>query len=710
MIQSPQPVQITTAGITTDDRGKSFPLGAAVCPDGVNFSIFSKHGTAVDLLLFERVDESKPSRVIALDPRTNRTYHYWHTFVPGVKAGQLYAYRVRGPYAPERGRRFDPDKVLLDPYGKCVARPPGYSRQAACHRGDNAAVAIKSVVADPSTYDWEGDSPPRRPFAKTVLYEMHVGGFTRHPSSGIAAARRGTYAGLAEKAPYLQDLGVSAVELLPIFAFDEQDGPAGLGNYWGYAPLSFFAPHDGYSSRRDPLEALDEFRDMVKALHRAGIEILLDVVYNHTTEGNETGPTLCFRGLANDTYYIPGEDRSSYANYSGCGNTLNANESVCRRLILDSLRYWVSEMHVDGFRFDLASILSRDTHGRPLENPPILWDIESDPVLANVKLIAEAWDAAGLYQVGRFVGDSWKEWNGRFRDDVRAFLKGDAGVVRPVAYRLIGSPDLYEHKERGPEESINFITCHDGLTLNDLVSYNRKHNEENGEDNRDGTDNNLSWNCGEEGPTQDPVVEQLRNRQVKNFLTLTLLGIGTPMLLMGDEMRRTQRGNNNAYCQNNETSWLDWELLVRHADIHRFAKQLISLRLNGIGPIDGSDMTLNELLRRQPVQWQGVRLAAPDWSDDSHSLAATVRLLGDQVVLHLMVNAYWEALRFEIPAVSEAGKPWRRVVDTFLDSPDDLCDWDKGPIVSSATYPVQPRSVVLLVAQEPGRTERSKCL
>ena len=710
MTPSPQPVQITTSGITTADRGKSFPLGAAVCPDGVNFSVFSKHGTAVDLLLFERVDESKPSRVIALDPRTNRTYHYWHSFVPGVKAGQLYAYRVRGPCAPERGRRLDPEKVLLDPYGKCVARPLGYSRQAACHRGDNTAVAIKSVVADPGTYDWEGDSPPRRPFAKTVLYEMHVGGFTRHPSSGIAAARRGTYAGLAEKAPYLKDLGVSAVELLPIFAFDEQDGPAGLGNYWGYAPLSFFAPHDGYSSRRDPLGALDEFRDMVKALHRAGIEVLLDVVYNHTTEGNETGPTLCFRGLANDTYYILGEDRASYSNYSGCGNTLNANESVCRRLILDSLRYWVSEMHVDGFRFDLASILSRGPLGRPLENPPILWDIESDPVLANVKLIAEAWDAAGLYQVGRFVGDSWKEWNGRFRDDVRAFLKGDAGVVRPVAYRLIGSPDLYEHKERGPEESINFITCHDGLTLNDLVSYNRKHNEENGEDNRDGTDDNLSWNCGAEGPTQDAAVERLRNRQVKNFLALTLLAVGTPMLLMGDEMRRTQRGNNNAYCQNNETSWLDWKLLVRHADIHRFAKQLISLRLNGIGPIDGSDMTLNELLRRQKVQWHGVRLGAPDWSDDSHSLAATVRLLGDREVLHIMVNAYWEALRFEIPVVGEAGEPWRRCVDTFLDSPDDICDWDKSPIVSGATYPVQPRSVVLLVARAPGVTERSKRL
>jgi glycogen debranching enzyme GlgX len=333
--------------IANDNQGKSFPLGATVLPDGVNFSIFSKHSTAVDLLLFERADDTKPSQVVALDSRTNRTYHYWRTFVPGVKTGQLYAYRVHGPYTPERGLRFDPDKFLLDPYGKCVVRLAGYSRRAACHSGDNAAVAIKSAVTDPGTYDWEGDSPPRRPFAKTVLYEMHVGGFTRHPSSGIATGRRGTYAGLADKISYLQELGITAVELLPVFAFDEQDGPAGLGNYWGYAPLSFFAPHEGYSSRPDPLEVLDEFRDMVKALHRAGIEVLLDVVYNHTTEGNETGPTLCFRGLANDTYYILEEDRSSYANYSGCGNTLNANESVCRRLILDSLRYWVSEMHVD---------------------------------------------------------------------------------------------------------------------------------------------------------------------------------------------------------------------------------------------------------------------------------------------------------------------------------------------------------------------------
>ena len=367
---------------------------------------------------------------------------------------------------------------------------------------------------------------------------MHVGQFTRHANSGVPAPRRGTYAGVVDKIPYLRDLGVTAVELLPVFAFDEQDAPRGV-NDWGYQPASFFAPHGAYSSRPDALGALDEFRDMVKALHRAGLEVILDVVYNHTTEGGADGPTLCFRGFGNDTYYILDGDTSSFADYSGCGNTINANQPIVRRLILDSLRYWVTEMHVDGFRFDLASILSRDEEGRPMASPPLLWDIESDPVLANVKLIAEAWDAAGLYQVGNFVGDSWKEWNGRFRDDVRSFLKGDSGKVRALAHRLTGSPDVYGHQSREPEQSINFVACHDGFTLNDLVSYNTKHNEANGHDNTDGSNDNLSWNCGVEGPTDDPAVERLRNRQVKNFLTLTMLSVGTPMLLMGDEVRRT---------------------------------------------------------------------------------------------------------------------------------------------------------------------------
>ena len=409
------------------------------------------------------------------------------------------------------------------------------------------------------------DTHLRRPFAKTVIYEMHVGGFTRNPNSMIDSSKRGTYAGLIEKIPYLVDLGITAVELLPVFQFDEQDCPKGLVNYWGYCPVSFFAPHHGYSSSKEPLHILDEFRDMVKALHKAGIEVILDVVFNHTAEGNHEGPSFCFRGIDNSIYYILEDDKTYYSNYSGTGNTLNANQPIVRRMIIDSLHFWVTEMHVDGFRFDLASILSRDEKGRPIENPPVLWDIESDPVFAGVKLIAEAWDAAGLYQVGSFIGDSWKEWNGRFRDDVRSFMKGDEGTVSKLVTRLVGSPDMYSHKEREPEQSINFVTCHDGFTLNDLVSYNSKHNEANKEENRDGNNDNLSWNCGIEGPTDDAAVEALRNRQVKNFLTLTLLSIGAPMILMGDEVRRTQYGNNNAYCQDNELSWFDWSLIEKHA-------------------------------------------------------------------------------------------------------------------------------------------------
>jgi isoamylase len=683
----------------TQCRGKSFPLGAMLTPDGANFCVFAKHNTAVQLLLFDRSDDSLPSRTVDLDPYINRTYHYWHCFVPGITAGQLYGYRVTGPFDPQQGLRFDANKLLLDPYGKCIARPATRSRQAAREPGDNAATALKSVVVDPGGYDWQGDTLLGRHFAKTIIYEMHVGGFTRHPSSGVTLERRGTYAGLIEKIPYLRELGISAVELLPVFAFDEQDGPPGLENYWGYQPLSFFAPHDGYSSRPDPLGAIDEFRDMVKALHRAGIEVLLDVVYNHTAEGDETGPTICFRGFSNETYYILAQDQSRYADFTGCGHTLNANEPIVRRLILDSLRYWVSEMHVDGFRFDLASILSRDQDGRPMASPPILWDIETDPVLANVKLIAEAWDAAGLYQVGHFVGDSWKEWNGKFRDDVRAFIKGDNGVARAMAFRLTGSPDVYQQEQREAEQSINFVTCHDGFTLNDLVSFNAKQNEANGEGNRDGMDQNLSWNCGVEGPTSDPEVERLRNRQVKNFLTLTLLAIGTPMLLMGDEVRRTQQGNNNAFSQNNEISWFDWTLLRKHADIHGFAKTLIAMRMNRNLPIERLDMALNELLRQQPFRWHGVKLDAPDWNHESHSLALTVRLLGYPLLLHLIINAYWEELEFELPILGNAQEEWRRCIDTYLDSPDDICTWGNAPKLQGPTYLVESRSVVVLVAQ-----------
>jgi len=676
-------------------KGQSYPLGATVYPDGVNFSVYSKNSTAIELLLFDHVDDSGPTRVIALDPKKNRTYHYWHVFVPGLKPGQLYAYRAHGPFQPERGLRFDGDKALIDPYGRVVAVPKNYSRDAATRPGDNAATAMKSVIADPSSYDWESDTPPRRPFSQTVIYEMHVGGFTWHPGSGIAAAQRGTYAGLIEKIPYLQDLGVTAVELLPVFQYDEQDAPGDLSNFWGYSPVSYFAPHRSYSSRQDPLGPLDQFRDMVKALHQAGIEVILDVVYNHTAEGNHAGPTLCYRGLENDAYYILEADRTYYANYTGCGNTLDASYSTVRRLILDSLRYWVVDMHVDGFRFDLASILTRDEYGHPLPSPPILWDIESDPVLAGTKLIAEAWDAAGLYQVGSFIGDQWKEWNGKFRDDIRSFVKGDRDTVSKLASRLLASPDIFAHEEREPEQSINFVACHDGFTLNDVVSYNRKHNEANGEGNRDGHNHNLSWNCGVEGLSDDQAIEQLRSRQVKNFFAITLLSMGTPMLLMGDEVRRTQQGNNNAYCQDNEISWFDWGLLDKYADIHRFVKQLIGLRLNFRSTREDQDMSLSQVLQQAKIQWHGVKLNQPHWESDSHGLALTVEARSGTFLTHFILNAYWEPLEFELPPMPV----WRRIIDTFLPSPEDICGPTDAPLVEGSTYLVQPRSVVVLVAE-----------
>jgi isoamylase len=697
--------------------GASVPLGATVRPDGVNFSVFARNATRLDLLLFDDERAAQPSRVVPLDPRSNRTYHYWHTFIPDLGPGQVYAYRAHGPFLPHRGLRFDPDKTLLDPYGLAVAVPDAYNRGAARLPGDNAACAMKSVVADPGGYDWEGDLPLRRPSAETVIYELHVRGFTRHESSGIAPDKRGTYAGLAEKIPYLQDLGITAVELLPVFQFDPLDAPAGRVNYWGYQPVSFFAPHHAYSSHPNPLAVLDEFRDMVKALHRAGIEVILDVVFNHTAEGGHDGPTLCYRGLANDFYYILAADRSRHADYTGCGNTLNANQPIVRRMIQDSLRYWVTRMHVDGFRFDLASILSRDETGHPLPNPPVLWDIESDPQLAGTKLIAEAWDAAGLYQVGSFVGDTWQEWNGRFRDDVRRFVKGDNDSVARLAARFAGSPDLYGHEQREAEQSINFVTCHDGFTLNDLVSFNEKHNEANGERNRDGSNDNLSWNCGAEGPTGDREVETLRNRQVKNFLVLELLAAGTPMLLMGDEFRHTQKGNNNAYCQDNETSWLDWRLRERHADIHRFVRTLNAFRQRR-DVVAEHALSLNELLRRARIEWHGVALDRPDWGEHSHSLAFTLRTLRSRFLLHGIFNAYWEPLTFELPAVhagralldppSSVASPgpkgpglpsvaqWRRCIDTALDSPDDILPWDLAPVVERESYVAQPRSVVLL--------------
>ncbi len=483
-----------------------------------------------------------------------------------------------------------------------------------------------------------------------------------------------------------------------MFQFDASDAPLGLVNYWGYCPVSFFAPHCAYSSRKDPLGPLDEFRDMVKALHRAGIEVILDVVYNHTAEGNHDGPTICFRGLENSVYYILDSDKRKYRDYTGTGNTLNANQAAVRRLILDSLRYWVREMHVDGFRFDLASVLSRDELGHPSENPPVVWDIDSDPQLAGTKLIAEAWDAAGLYQVGTFVGDYWKEWNGKFRDDIRSFLRGDEGTVPRVASRLLGSPDIYTNGEQDePERSINFVTCHDGFTLNDLVSYNEKHNQANGEDNLDGSDQNLSCNYGMEGPTDDPEIEQLRNRQIKNFLAITLLSVGTPMLLMGDEVRRTQAGNNNAYCQDNEISWFDWTLLKKNSGLYRFVQQLIFDRLHRAGLKEDGMITVSEMIRNARIKWHGVKLNRPDFSNQSHSLAGTVYSAETRLIYHLMLNAYWEELEFELPPIGAVHKSkWHRWIDTSLPSPDDISDWNDSPEFLEPVYQVQPRSIVAL--------------
>jgi len=680
-------------------EGQSFPLGATVCDNGTNFSVYSKHATGMELLLFDRVDDARPKRVISIDPATNRMYHYWHVFVSGVKAGQIYGYRVNGAFDPPSGMRFDSAKVLVDPYGRGTVIPKNYSRDAARNKGDNSAAAIKSVVTDSHAFDWEGDAPLNRPSSQTIVYEMHVRGFTRDPSSGVAEKKRGTFAGVIEKIPYLKALGVTAVELMPVFQFDPQDSPPGRVNYWGYAPISFFAPHHAYSSRQDSLGPLDEFRDMVKALHGSGIEVILDVVFNHTAEGNHDGPTLSFRGFDNITYYILEQDRSRYANYSGTGNTLNANHHIVRRMILDSLRYWVKEMHVDGFRFDLAAILERGESGQLIPNPPVLWDIESDPELAGTKLIAEAWDAAGLYKVGSFIGDSWKEWNGRFRDDVRSFFRGEEGSVTRFADRLLGSPAIYGHKGREAEQSVNFVTCHDGFTLNDLVSYDHKHNEKNGEDNRDGTNDNRSWNCGVEGPTDDPTVEKLRNRQVKNFFTVTMLSVGMPMMLMGDEARRTQAGNNNAYCQDNQTSWFDWTLLAKHADVQRFVTLLNARRrLREFEP-EKQRICLNQLLRGANWAWNGVKLKQPDWSATSHSVALTLEIRRKKMLVHLLLNAYWQPLDFELPRLASVDENrWRRWIDTALETPHDIVEWEEAQLVPGYTYRAQARSVVVLFA------------
>lgn len=681
-------------GVTSIQSGRSFPLGATVQADSVNFCLYSKNAIAVELLLFENAADDSPTSSIRLDPAKHRTGDYWHVLVQGLTAGQLYGYHVIGQTDNTRGTRFDPQKLLIDPYARAVANTENYVRANASKPGDNTATALKCVVADLNDYDWEGDEPLRRAFIDSTIYELHVGGFTKNSNSHIAPEKRGTYAGLIDAIPYLTDLGIKTVELMPVQQFDPQAAPNGV-NYWGYQPIAWFAPHRPYCFANDILAPVREFRDLVKALHQVGIEVIIDVVFNHNAESGADGPTLSLRGIDNPTYYLlDPTDPTQYIDDTGCGNTINSNEPVVRQLILECLRYWVVHMHIDGFRFDLAASLSRGIDGKPLEHPPILDNIEADPVLSGTKIIAEAWDAAGLYEVSNFGSERWSVWNGQFRDHVRRFVQGAPNTVGPLADNLVASANLFHHEKRLPSRSINFITAHDGFTLNDLVSYDQKHNEANGQSNQDGSNDNFSWNCGIEGPTNDPKIESLRRRQIRNLLTILFMSEGRPMLLMGDEVRRTQHGNNNVYCQDNLISWFNWDDVQRHADTRRFVQELI--RFHQQSPVF-YDQTFWGEPGATNITWHGLQLNRPDWSEDSHSLA--FELLHEKSGEHLIVllNAYWEPLRFELPRAT-SGHAWHRFIDTALDSPLDICPSPWATLNEQEIYSCQARSSVVLVS------------
>jgi glycogen operon protein len=685
-------------------RGRPLPPGPKLTRGGINFSIYSRHATWAQLRLFAP-GATEPFLVLDLDRRINKTGDLWHVFVGGLEPPVEYTYRMdmRPNPAPHR-HRFNPDIDLLDPYAREIS---GDRKWGFLPSGERKVR--RSLVFD-DTYDWEDDQPLEIPLADSVIYEMHVRGFTRHRSSNVTAP--GTFRGVVEQIPYLKSLGITAVELLPVFEFEEADTDRinpltgeNLLNFWGYHPISFFAVNAAYSSDLSPGGPTREFRDMVKALHRAGLEVILDVVLNHTAEGDARGPTFSFRGIDNAVYYQIDRATGEYRNYSGCGNTVNCNHPVVRDAIADALRYWVTEMHVDGFRFDLASILGRGQDGSVLPQPPLLERLAYDPALAGTKLIAEAWDAAGLYQVGTFPAwGRWAEWNGKFRDDIRRIAKGDTHLMSALATRLTGSADLYQSSAREPYHSINFVTCHDGFTLADLVSYNEKHNEANGEGNRDGTNDNHSWNCGTEGPTSDPATLFLRERLQKNMAAMLFLSRGVPMMLGGDEFGRTQHGNNNAYCQDNETSWFDWSLAETNAGLLRFFRELIAFRhasklltfdsYTGHGPYD-----------RTFIVWHGEQHNAPDWSPESRNLA--VHLGGFRGLeadhLFLIFNCHWEPRQFELPHVDF--KRWARKIDTSFASPHDILE-KPLPLPNQSVYPAAPRSVAVLTAVEAPRTVR----
>jgi glycogen operon protein len=671
--------------------------GATVTDEGVNFCVFSRYAEHVDLLLFEAGTSTSPYEIIALDPRVQRTFFFWHIFVEGLSEGVFYNWRVRGACDTRiTGCRIDGEKALLDPWAVTVDDRL-WNREIACRPGDNVATAIRAqVVRD--RYDWEGDAPLHIPLNAAVIYEMHVGGFTRHPSSGVA--HPGTFGAVIEKVPYLRDLGITHVELMPVMAFDPQDVPPqtaamGLRNYWGYSTHSFFAPHPGFAL--DPARARDEFRDLVKALHRAGIGVILDVVFNHTAEGGVGGPTISFKGIGNEVFYhLDFMDRRIYRDYTGCGNTVNCNHPIVTRFLIDALLYWVRRMHVDGFRFDLASAMARGEDGNPQYHAPILWATELSPTLGRSHIIAEAWDAAGLYQVGDFPGFRWAEWNGRYRDLVRSFVKGDPGLIAEVATRMSGSSDMYQTRGRLPSNSINFVTCHDGFTLWDLVSYNEKHNAANGENNRDGHHDNLSWNCGVEGPTDDPQILALRRRQARNFIAILMLSQGVPMLRSGDEVLQSKQGNNNSYCQDNAISWFNWTLLDHNCGMHDFVRGMIAFRqqhptLHRSRFLTGKPNTEGDL---PDVTWHGVGLDAPEWDHpDAQSLAFTLAgAAANEPPLHIMLNMGEDPLEFAVPTLSTWS--WHVAIDTDRE-PSIVEDSDLQTRPGQRTN-VAPRSIVVL--------------
>ncbi len=711
-----QLVSVTTRIVSP---GKYYPLGASLTPEGVNFAVCSQYASQVFLLLFDSPD-APPTDVIELKERTK---YIWHALVHGIKAGQMYAYKVCGEYNPAAGLRFNENKLLLDPYaraftGKCrnvdnlllAYDPNSPSQDLVPDRRDNTRVMPKCIVIDDDEFDWHGEDSPSLPLEKLILYEVHVKGFTAHPSSHVRDA--GTYLGFIEKIPHLKYLGINAVELLPVHEFYVDDFllDRGLTNYWGYNTLGFFAPESSYSTRRFPGCQVNEFKTLVRELHRAGIAVVLDVVYNHTGEGNELGPTLSFKGIDNQSYYTltgpPSDPARYYMNFTGCGNSMDLAKSPALRLVMDSLRYWMEAMHVDGFRFDLASVLGRSGDEMRFRRSASFFDaISQDPLLNRAILIAEPWDL-GTYEVGNFPVD-WSEWNGRFRDTLRKFGKGDRGQLADLGWRLTGSADLYSEDGRSAYNSINFVTCHDGFTLTDLVSYNFKHNELNGENNNDGTNDNNSWNCGVEGPSSDPAILQLRKQLIKNSACCLLFASGTPMILGGDEFMRSQQGNNNAYCQDNEISWFDWEDVQKNEKILTFFRKAIALTKEypvlqrRRFPL-GMDLNANHI---PDLEWFGPNLDVPDWHDpELRTLCFQLDGSEEQsdkgdYLLFIILNADYQLCLARLPQ-PPLNMKWFRVVDTSLPSGEDFAENGQEVLLNPADrYLVNPRSVVVLLGK-----------